>query len=223
MTKLERTKIIDRYLSNEMEDNERIGFERLLSEEDLSSNNEQSLRKEMKLQQEIENAIRERGLREMLQKEEARIRHRLKVKKVTVWSLCGGSVITAIAAVLLLLLVVTPTVHIMQDYSTQYISQIEVSSIRGGNVQADALNEAILLMKQDEWAQASVIIDNIFNQTEDSEEEQVIEMHNEAEWLKAIYLMHEGEEDAATTLLKKIANSNSYYSAKAAEVLDKLK
>jgi len=131
MTNLERTKLIDRYLSGEMTEEEKMSFERLLSEGDSSSIDEQNLQKEMELQQEIESAIQERGLREMLQKEEARIRHRLHRKRVTIWSI-GASSLLAIAAIQLLIFIITPIERIMQGRdSTNYVAQVESSVVRG--------------------------------------------------------------------------------------------
>ena len=222
MTNLERTKLIDRYLSGEMTEEEKMSFERLLSEGDSSSIDVQNLQKEMELQQEIESAIQERGLREMLQNEEARIRHHKHVKRVTIWSLCSGSVITAIAAVMLLLLVVAPAARLMQDYSNQYVAQVEIGQLRGDNANAEALSNALTLMQANEWEQASQIVDDIFTQTANSQDEETIEMHDNAEWLKAICLMHDGKVQKAKRLLRKIANSESYYNGMASEMLEKL-
>lgn len=222
MTNLERTKLIDRYLSGEMTEEEKMSFERLLSEGDSSSMDEQNLQKEMELQKEIEYAIQERGLREMLQKEEARIRLRQRIKRITIWSLSSGSVITAIAAVMLLLLVVAPVAHMMQDMSSQYVAQVEIGQLRGDNANAEALSNAISLMQANEWEQASQIVNDVFAQTANSQDEETIEMHDNAEWLKAICLMHDGKVRKAKRLLRKIANSESYYSGMASEMLEKL-
>lgn len=222
MTNLERTKLIDRYLSQEMTEEEKMSFERLLSEGDSSSIDEQNLQKEMELQQEIEFAIQERGLREMLQKEEARILHRQHVKRVTIWSLCSGSVITAIAAVMLLLLVIAPAARLMQDISSQYVAQVEIGQLRGDNPNADALSNALSLMQANEWEQASQIVNDVFAKTANSQDEETKEMHDNAEWLKAICLMHDGKVRKAKRLLRKIASSESYYNEMATEMLEKL-
>ena len=222
MTKLERTILIDKYLSGEMPVEEKNSFEKLLSEAETSFTDEQNLRKEMELQQEIENAIRERGLREMLQKEEARIRHRQKVTKVTIWSLGSGSMISAIAAVMLFFVVITPLAHQMQNYSSQYIAQVEVGSLRGDNEIADKLSNALLLMHSDDWEKASALVNEVLEQTSGSQEEQIREMYDSAEWLKAICLMHNGKVFKAKRLLRKIANSESHYSEQAADLLETL-
>lgn len=102
MTNLERTILIDRYLSGEMTEEEKLSFERLLSEGDSSSIDVKNLRKEMELQQEIESAIQERGLREMLQNIEAKIKRRQRLKKVMKWLLGGICILASITAVTLL-------------------------------------------------------------------------------------------------------------------------
>lgn len=222
MTRLERTILIDKYLSGEMSAEEKSGFEKLLSEAKSSSTDETSLREDMELQQEIENAIRERGLREMLRKEEKRIRHRQKITKVTIWSLGSGSVISVIAAVILFLIVISPLAHQMQDYSSQYVAQVEVGNLRGDNEIANKLSNALLLMQNKEWEKASAIVNEVLEQTSGSQEEQMLDMYNNAEWLNAICLMHNGKVFKAKRLLRKIANSESHYSTQAAELLETL-
>lgn len=222
MTNLERTKLIDRYLAHEMSDEEHMGFERLLSESDLSYNNEANLRKEMELQKDIENAIRERGLREMLQKEETHIRKNKRTKRITLWSFCSGSIVTALAAIMLLLFVVEPMSRQMQYLSTQYVSQVDISNSRGGNDYSTSIDNALSLMQSDKWNEAAQMIDDILIRTADSPNEEMIEMHNSAEWLKAIYLMHDGKIYKAKRLLRKISNSESHYNVAAGEMLKQL-
>lgn len=222
MTNLERTKLIDKYLSREMTEEEQMDFERLLSEDKLSYNDKLNLREEMKVQQEIESAIQERGLREMLHAEETKIRKKKRIRRITLWSLGSGSVITAIAAVMLLLFVSKPIVSHMQDLSSQYISQWELSDIRGGDEYGESLNNAIALMQEDKWDEAGAIIEGVFCQTGVEQGEYAGEIHEFAEWLKAIWLMHEGSESEAKDLLQKIAGGDSYYSKQASEMLEQL-
>ena len=222
MTNLERTKLIDKYLSREMTKEEQMDFERLLSEDKLSYNDKLNLRDEMELQQEIESAIQERGLREMLQKEEAKIIKKKRIKQITIWSLGSGSIITAIAAVMLLLFVSKPIVNHMRDLSSQYVSQWDVSGIRGDDEYEESLNNAIALMQEDKWDEAGAIIEEVYCKTRDEQGEYAKEIHEFAEWLKAIWLMHEGSESEAKDLLQKIAESDSYYSDQASDMLEKL-
>jgi len=215
MTNLERTKGIDRYLSGEMTEEEKTGFEGLLSEEDLSYNDKHNLRQEMELQKNIEYAIRERGLREMLLKEEAKIKHGKKTRRITIWSL-GSGIVTALAAVILFLLVVAPVARQMQDMSARYVAA--VGEPRG----TDELNNALSLMQAGEWKKASQAVDDILARTANSPDEETIELHDNAEWLKAICLMHSGKVVKAKRLLRKIADSDSPYSIQAKKMLEEL-
>ena len=220
MTNLEKTKLIDRYLSREMTEKERIDFERLLSEPDSSYNGELSLQKEMELQQQIELAIRERGLREMLQRKEKQIRRKQRIRQITLWSLGGGSLTTAIAAAMTMMLVIAPVAQQMQHYSNQYVAQVEVGSLRGDDTWADMLNGALLSMQNDDWQNASAVIDDVLRRTADASDEQNAEIHAHAQWLKALCLMHDGKVLKAKRLLRQIAHSDSPYSEKAAELLE---
>ncbi|MGN0187292.1 MAG: hypothetical protein ACI392_06045 [Paludibacteraceae bacterium] len=222
MTNIEKTKLIDKYLSNELSEEERTDFERLLFGQDLSSNGKLSFREEMQLQKNIETAIRERGLRDMLRKEESHIRQKQRIKRIVLWSLGGSGLLTAIAAALCLLLVIAPMAQMMQNYSTTYVSQVSVGASRGNNEYATMLNEALVLMQNDKWDDASNKIDEVLQQTMDCRDKQTLEIRETAEWLEAVYLMHEGKVIKAKRLLQKIANSDSYYSVQASEWLEKL-
>lgn len=222
MTNLEKTILIDRYLSHEMSQAERQDFERLLSESDSSYNGEPSLMEEMALQKQIEDTIRERGLREMLKKEETDIRRKRHIERITLWSLGGGSMATAIAAVLLLLLVVAPMSRLMQNYSNNYVAQVEISSTRGVDRYYDMLDNAILQMKNNEWDEANAIIENIMQATANSQEEYDRDIYDNAEWFKALCLMHDGKIFKSKRLLRKIANGESPYKDNASELLEQL-
>lgn len=222
MTRLERTILIDKYLSGEMSAEEKSGFERLLSEGDLSSIDKKTLREEMELQKEIELAIQERGLREMLQSEEKSLRHHQRVRHITFVSLGSGAAITALAAVMLLLFVVAPLARHMQVFSTQYVEQVEIGAIRGDNVYANKLNDALLLMQNGDWDNAFIIVNEVMALTASSNDEEMRDMHNNAEWLKAVCLMHNGKVFKAKRLLRKIANSESHYSKQAVDLLEQL-
>ena len=81
----------------------------------------------------------------MIDQEEAKIQHGQKLKRITVWSLGSGGTITALAAVILLLLVITP----MRDLSSNYVAQVEVGQLRGDNAYVDDLTRALSLMTAD--------------------------------------------------------------------------
>lgn len=175
----------------------------------------------MELEQQIEQAVMERGLREMLQREEKKIRAREQYRRLAVWSLSGGG-ITALAAAMLLLFTVVPMARQMEQYSTQYVAQIETGMSRGGDSYTAALNEAIRLMQQDRWDEASKMVGELFAQTAEDTDEQMMEIHDSAEWFMTICWMHEGKVRKAKDMLEKIADSDSYYNKPAKELLESL-
>ena len=225
MNTIERTDKIDAYLAGTMSEAEKKEFEGLLLGSETSLEDRTKLQDEMELQKEIIFAIRRRGFREMVKKDIAEINkekdeHHQRIKRITIWSL-GGSTLMAMAAVLLLLFVLAPVAQQMQDYSKQYISSIEVNVTRGDVDQVQSLDDAILLMQNDHWREAEQIIDGIYRKTELDKENQQ-ETYYKAEWFKAICLMHEGKALQAKRLLRRIVNSDSAYSNQAKEALNAL-
>lgn len=221
MTDLERTILIDKYLSHEMSEEDKNNFERLLLSPDLSLNGRLTFREEVELQKEIENAIRERGLREMLRKENERINRKKRVKRITMWSL-SGVFTTAVAAVVLVLLIVAPIARTMNDYSTHYVANLSIGALRGDSEYADRLNAALQSMQNGEWDEASVVLDELMEQTAGGQIPSMIDVYDSAEWFKALCLMHDGKVLKAKRLLHKIADSKSYYNVQAAELLEQL-
>lgn len=221
MTDLERTILIDKYLSHEMSEEDKNNFERLLLSPDLSLSGRLTFREEVELQKEIENAIRERGLREMLRKENERINRKKRVKWITMWSL-SGVFTTAVAAVVLVLLIVAPIARTMNDYSTHYVANLSIGALRGDSEYADRLNAALQLMQNGEWDEASVVLDELMEQTAGGQIPSMIDVYDSAEWFKALCLMHDGKVLKAKRLLHKIADSKSYYNVQAAELLEQL-
>lgn len=172
----------------------------------------------MELEQDIELAIRERGLREMLVREEARVRQAVHRRTVRRWAL-GGSGTLAVAAILVLAVILVPTIKTMHQYSTQYVASIETEAFRGGDGMSMKLCEAMVKMKRGQWVEAERIADTLLEQTADSEDEEDIDIHQSAEWIKALCLMHDGKIFSARKLLKRIAAGDSYYSPLAEELL----
>ena len=172
----------------------------------------------MELEQDIELAIRERGLKEMLVKEEARIRREAHRRKVRIWAL-GGSGMLAVAAVLLVVFTIVPIAREMQQYSAQYVANIETGAYRGGDEMIGLLSEAMDKMKQDQWQEAEEIADALLAQTAGTEDEYENDIRQSAEWIKALCLMHDGKVISARRMLRHIAESDSYYSSLAEELL----
>lgn len=80
MNTIDRTDKIDDFLLGNMSEEEKKEFERLLSDDDTSLVSKQ-LKHDMELQQEIILAIKERGLKELLQKEESKLQAERQKKK----------------------------------------------------------------------------------------------------------------------------------------------
>ena len=188
-----------------------------------SYNGEKGFLEEMELQKDIECAIRERGLREMLIKEEMHICSQKRKKELLIKSFAGGGLFSMLAAVIFLVLLNRPIAQMMQECSVSYVRQIEVGTLRGGNEYVEQLNRALQLMQNEKWTEASSIIDDVFEQTAIMQTEEISEIHDNAEWLKAICLMHEGKVVRAKRLLQKIVKEENHYSVKAAEMLEKFK
>lgn len=174
----------------------------------------------MELEQDIELAIRERGLRQMLIREETRIRQAGQRRKVRIWALGGGGML-AVAAVLMLVFTIVPVARQMQQYSMQYVANIETGAYRGGDELISMLSDAMDKMKLNQWREAEAIADDLLAQTADSEDEYECDIRQSAEWIKALCLMHDGKVLRARRLLRHIAASDSYYSELAQELLDK--
>lgn len=172
----------------------------------------------MELEQHIELAIRERGLREMLVREEARIRRESSKRTVRRWAL-GGSGVLAVAAVLVLAVILVPVVKTMHEYSVQYVASIETGAYRGGDEMSMKLCEAMVKMQRGQWREAEAIADMLLEQTADSEDEYDMDVRQSAEWIKALCLMHDGKIFSARKLLQHIAAGEGYYSPLAEELL----
>lgn len=223
---------IDKYLAGQMTEDEKLQFERLLSADDSS------LRDEMELQKEIILAIRRRSLKEMLQGEEESIQKEKEEhhQRVVRWTL-GAVSITAIAAIFVGVFMITSITRSMLDESNTWAQSLQTSqSTRGG--ETESINEQLELVynaiAQDDWQSAYIMNANLRkeaillcdNETQLAQEglsrEEVQDIIDATDWIEAQYEMHEGHIRSSKKLLQKIANSDSYYSVQAAELLEKV-
>ncbi len=223
---------IDKYLAGQMTEEEKLQFERLLSAEDSS------LRDEMELQKEIILAIRRRSLKEMLQDEEDSIQKEKEDhhKRVVRWTL-GSVSITAIAAIFVGVFMITSITRSMLGESNTWAQSLQTSqNTRGGKT--ESINEQLELVydaiAQNDWQGAYCLNENVRKETmqlredenllaqEGLSKEEVQEIIDATDWIEAQYEMHEGHIRSAKKLLQRIANSDSYYSAKAKELLEKI-
>ena len=229
------TELIDRYLRNELTENEKNQFEGLLSASDKSLESK-NLDDEMELQKDIIMAIQARGLRECLQKKETELRAKRAQKqrliRLSSWSF-GSALVAAMA---ILALITIPMAQIMKQESLQYASSIDSSAVRGGAVrggvqaQTDPLQSQLLniysLITQKQFDQANKNVKQLIHDlqtTQDIHSEEHKEIFDQAQWLCAICEMHQGKVFKAKKLLRQIANSDSHYAERAQMLLDELK
>lgn len=224
------TELIDRYLRNELTENEKNQFEGLLSASDKSLESK-NLDDEMELQKDIIMAIQARGLKECLQKKETELRAKRAQKqrliRLSSWSF-GSALVAAMA---ILALITIPMAQIMKQESLQYASSIDnISAVKGGvQAQTDPLQSQLLniysLITQKQFDQANKNVKQLIHDlqtTQDIHSEEHKEIFDQAQWLCAICEMHQGNVFKAKKLLRQIANSDSYYAERAQIILDKL-
>lgn len=227
------TELIDRYLRNELTENEKNQFEGLLSASDKSLESK-NLDDEMELQKDIIMAIQARGLKECLQKKETELRTKRAQKqrliRLSSWSF-GSALVAAMA---ILALITIPMAQIMKQESLQYASSIDSSAVRGAvrgaiQEQTDPLQTQLLniysLITQKQFDQANKNVKQLIHDlqtTQDIHSEEHKEIFDQAQWLCAVCEMHQGNVFKAKKLLRQIANSDSYYAERAQIILDKL-
>jgi hypothetical protein len=225
---MNHTDQIDRYLRNELSEQERAQFEYMLSASDKSSTGE-NLNDEVELQKEIIMAIQARGLKECLQKKEAEMRAKRsqwqRIIKISSWSLASSLV----AAVFVLVLITIPMAKIMRAESVEYAASI--SSLSRGAQESATHIQALLsttytLVSQNQFQladeQALQILNLIQTTRTDLISEGTKDIFEQAQWLHAVCVMNTGKVFKAKKLLRQIANSDSHYATRAQDILDKL-
>ena len=179
----------------------------------------------MKLEEEIILAIKARGLKEMLQREEQKIRTRRRHVRIALWSI-GSTGGFTIAAAIAVLFVLSSVADQMIEYSKEFVNGVSSSSnYRGGSLDENQtlLLESISLMADGNWTEAKEKIDFVCEHVDQSSQEDQNDIIAQSDWLTALYWMHEGKVFKARRLLKKISQSESPYRENAKEVLDKFR
>ena len=222
------TDLIDKYLRNELTEDEKNQFERLLSTSSESLG-DKDLASEVDLQKEIIIAIQARGLKECLQQKEQQIRsQRLRTKRIIKLSSWGISS-SFVAAIVVLAMILTPMAKIMKTESSEFAASITIPTTRGVNDQSDELQNQLFFVysyiSQNQFDQANELALRLIDQIQSSQQKmtpETKEIFDQAQWLHTICEMHNGKVLKAKKLLKQIANSDSYYAERAQMVLDKL-
>lgn len=234
MNAYDRTQKIDDYLEKNMSPEEKKEFERLLSDPSASLGGSMNLNEEVKMQKAIIQEIQRQALRSTLMDENRKYRARQRVIPKIV-ALSSSISATAIAAVMVIMFVISPMAQIMKQESLQYASSIDSSAVRGGAVRGDIQEQtaplqtqllniySLITQKQFDQANKNVkqLIHNL-QTTQDIHSEEHKEIFDQAQWLCAICEMHQGNVFKAKKLLRQIANSDSYYAERAQIILDKL-
>lgn len=173
------------------------------------------------LEQNIVDAVRAYGLKEMLRDEEAQIRaNRIRTNRIRRlgWS---SAAIMSIAA-LALLLIALPAMNRMRHYADNYaMAMQEVGCSRGEpNLEGNELllMQAAEAMAEGDWNTAELFSETVMMALEgqiNSEDEQ--ELYEQAEWYYTITLMHSGQYLKAQRLLRRIEQRQGIYATQAAQ------
>ena len=223
------TDLIDKYLRNELTEDEKNQFERLLSTSSESLG-DKDLASEVDLQKEIIIAIQARGLKECLQQKEQQIRsQRLRTKRIIKLSSWGISS-SFVAAIVILAVILTPMAKMMKTESSEFAASITLPTTRGVNDQSGELQNQLFFVysyiSQNQFDQANELAQQLIKEIQISQQsitsEETQDILDQAQWLHAICEMHKGRVLKAKKLLKQIAKSNSCYAKDAENILNKL-
>jgi len=244
MKTIERTELIDRYLLGEATAEEKMQVERLLSDPELSLEDRDKFRKEMELQQEIILAIQKQGLKEMLQREEARIRAEKSDDEVTATlvapritplyrRIIRATSSTAIAACFAYLVVITPQVsrlaHVSNDAQLYASVNTEMtdaySQLKGCDDASNAILEANALMQSGDYKQADRVLTQALKQM------QIVTPDNAQAWsekedmlyLRALCTIKQHRLYRSRHLLNEVVNMNSTHKDEAQQLLNQIK
>ena len=240
MSTAERIEKIDAYLTGEMSEVEKKEFERLLLDPNLSLEDRTKLQDEMELQKEIILAIRRRGLKEMLRKEEAKIKQEKeeadkKAAKITPLyrRVLRVSASLAIAACFIGIIIIAPQVNRLSNigdnanlYASANIEMNEAySGLKGCNDATNAILEANELMQSGDYEQADIILAHALEQMEPitSDEQQAWTEKEDMLYLRALCAIKQHKLYRSRMLLNEVVNMNSTHKEQAQQLLDQIK
>lgn len=240
MKNSERIEKIRAYLTGEMSEAEKNEFERLLLDPNLSLEDRTKLQDEMELQKEIILAIRRRGLKEMLRREEAKIKQEeAEGDKVTVRivhryrHLVRAGVSSAIAACFAGLLIIGPQASrlatISDDAELFAIANVEMNEAYSGIKGCDDASEAIMraneLMAAGEYKQADKELAQALEPMADvtAEAEQAWTEKEDMIYLRALCAIKQHKLYRSRRLLNEVVNMNSTHKDEAQQLLNQIK
>lgn len=241
MNTIERTDKIDAYLAGTMSDAEKKEFEGLLLGSETSLEDRTKLQDEMELQKEIILAIRRRGLKEMLHREEVKIKQEQdevdKAAAVRIIPLyrriirAGAS--SAIAACFVALLIISPQVNrlatISNDAELFAAANVEMNEAYSGIKGCDEASEAILraneLMAAGEFKQADKELAQTLELMADvtAEAEQAWTEKEDMIYLRALCAIKQHKLYRSRRLLNEVVSMNSTHKDEAQQLLNQIK
>ena len=240
MKNSERIEKIRAYLTGEMSEAEKKEFERLLLDPNLSLEDRTKLQDEMELQKEIILAIRRRGLKEMLRKEEAKIKQEKeeadkKAAKITPLyrRVLRMSASLAIAACFIGVIIIAPQVNRLSNigdnvslYASVNIEMNEAySGLKGCNDATNAILEASELMQSGDYKQADKILAHALGQMKPvtSDEQQAWTEKEDMLYLRALCAIKQHKLYLSRMLLNEVINMNSTHKDQAQQLLNQIK
>ena len=237
----ERIEMINAYLTGEMSDAEKKAFERLLLDPNLSLEDRTKLQDEMELQKEIILAIRRRGLKEMLRREEAKIKQEQegadKVAAVKIMPLyrrimrAGAS--SAIAACFVGVLIIGPQADRLATISnnTELFASANIemndaySGIKGCDDASGAILRANELMVEGEYKQADKELARALESMADvtADEAQAWTEKEDMLYMRALCAIKQHKLYRSRRLLNEVVNMNSTHKDEAQQLLNQIK
>ena len=200
MNPYDRTEKIDNYLENNMSNEEKKDFERLLSDPSASLGGSMNLNEEVKMQKAIIQEIQRRALRQSLEEENKQYRNNQRTirKVITLFSSVST---TSVAAVMLLMFIFAPAKDYVQKVSSDYAMEYNIIQKRGN----PALDSAIIAIANNKWEDAEECLKDIY--ISDSPKNLTGNQYDdwfEYHWLKALCEMHDGHVIKTKYHLRKI-------------------
>lgn len=200
MNPYDRTEKIDDYLENNMSNEEKKDFERLLSDPSASLGGSMNLNEEVKMQKAIIQEIQRRALRQSLEEENKQYRNNQRTirKVITLFSSVST---TSVAAVMLLMFIFAPAKDYVQKVSSDYAMEYNIIQKRGN----PALDSAIIAIANNKWEDAEECLKDIH--ISDSPKKLTGNQYDdwfEYHWLKALCEMHDGHVIKTKYHLRKI-------------------
>ena len=240
MKNSERIEKIRAYLTGEMSEVEKKEFERLLLDPNLSLEDRTKLQDEMELQKEIILAIRRRGLKEMLRREEAKIKQEeAEGDKVAVRiihryrHLVRAGVSSVIAACFAGLLIIGPQasrlVTISNNAALFAAANVEMNEAYSGIKGCDEASEAIMraneLMVAGEFKQADKELAQALELMADVTvgEAQAWTEKEDMTYMRALCAIKQHKLYRSRRLLNEVVSMNSTHKDEAQQLLRQIK